>query len=314
MKTFIVGATGFVGANLAHKLAAEGEDEVHVLLRPSSKTWRLEPILEKLVVHRGDINDGPGLIQILSRARPQAVYHLAVYGAYPRQTDVAQMLQTAVFGTLNLLAAAHQAGAEIVVNIGSSSEYGVKSHPMKEDELLEPATGYGVAKAAQTLLCQEFSKEKKVPVITMRIFSAYGPYEEPGRLVPTVIQKALFGQPIPLANPKTARDFIYIDDVVAALLLAGRHPEFGGQIFNLGTGVQHTITEAVEIITKLAHSRSEPRWGEISSRDFDTGQWVADTAKLQSTLGFKPKYSLAEGLEKTIDWFRSNPQFHNFYE
>ena len=136
---------------------------------------------------------------------------------------------------------------------------------MRESDLLEPNSYYAVAKCAQTLLCQHVARTEKRPITTLRLFSAYGPYEEPSRLVPTLIQRCLAGQDLSLVPPETARDFVYVDDVVDAYLCTGALAKLRGEIVNVGTGVQSTIRDLVEAIVDHTGARVEIRWGAMQA-------------------------------------------------
>src|SRR5204863_142015 len=152
--------------------------------------------------------------------QPEWVFHLAAHGAYSWQTDVQQMVKTNLLGTINLVQACLNTGFDSFVNAGSSSEYGYKNHPPSEQELPEPNSHYAVSKVAATLFCQHTSRREGVRIRTLRLYSAFGAYEDPNRLMPTLIGRCLKGEFPPLVRPETARDYVYIDDVVDAFLLA----------------------------------------------------------------------------------------------
>jgi nucleoside-diphosphate-sugar epimerase len=310
MKAFISGISGFVGAGLARHLLAEGV-EVHGMVRGSSNLWRLEDIKNDIHLHIGDLLNKDSVTRAIKTTKPDVIFHLAVYGAYPTQKDADLILSTSLLSTLHLLNAAKEAGVGMVVNTGSSSEYGTKDHPMREDELIEPNSYYAVGKAAQTLLCQQFARQEKLPIVTLRLFSVYGPYEEPGRLVPTVIQHALAGKDVPVADPRIARDFIYLEDVVVAYSLAAKKPELSGEVFNLGTGTQRTLLELVDAIIAITDSRAKPAVGAYEKRSFDTYTWVGDMKKTGSLLGFTPRYTFQEGLVKSVAWFTEHGAYYN---
>ena len=301
MKVFITGISGFVGANLARGLLKDGV-EVYGLVRTSSDLWRLEGIEDKLHLHIGDLLDNASITAALNKARPDVLFHLGTYGTQPTQKDKETIIQSSLYSTIRLLDCAKKVGVGIVINTGSSSEYGTKDHPMREDELLEPNSYYAVGKAAQTLFCQQFAREEKLPIITLRLFSVYGPYEEPTRFIPTLVANTLANKDVSLANPKTARDFIYINDVIDAYRAAAMKPNLSGEVFNVGSGVQHTLREAFDIAHSLTKSRSKPLEGIYEGRSFDTDIWVADMSKTRSQLGIASKYTLSEGLQATIDW------------
>ena len=162
--------------------------------------------------------------QAVHRIRPDWVFHLAAYGAYSSQTGFARMVDINLMGTVSLLDACTEIGVEAFIYTGSSSEYGYKDHPPREDELLEPNSHYAITKAAATHYCQFVARKPDVNAIAVRLYSIYGPYEEPTRLIPTLIAHGLRGTLPPLVSPATARDFVYVDDAVDALICLAQKP------------------------------------------------------------------------------------------
>jgi nucleoside-diphosphate-sugar epimerase len=258
-----------------------------------------------LRAHEVDLADEEGLRRLVSEVRPELVYHLAAHGAYPSQSDPDRIIQTNILGTWNLLKALGQTDYEAFVSAGSSSEYGFKQFAMRETDLLEPNSYYAVAKCAQTLLCQHLARTEKRPINTLRIFSAYGPREEPTRLVPTLIRRCLQGEELLLVPPETARDFVYIDDVVDAFLRVEQLAKLQGEVINIGTGLQGTVRDVVEAILRHTGAHVECRWGAMQPRIWDSAIWVADCTRSKTLLGWRAQTSLDEGLRRTVAWARS---------
>ena len=209
----ITGGTGFVGSNMCRRLASLGH-EIHLLVRPSHNDWRIQDILSELQIYSVDFLDIKVLKSILSMIQPDWIFHLAAYGAYSFQNDTTNILNTNFISTHHLVEAALDVGFESFVNTGSSSEYGFKTKAHTENDVLEPNSYYAVSKAATTLYCSYTAKHKKVQMPTLRLYSVYGRYEDPRRLMPRLILKALESQYPPLVTPDTARDFIFIEDVI----------------------------------------------------------------------------------------------------
>jgi len=303
----VTGATGFVGACLTHRLI-KGKDNIHIILRKSSDAWRIKDILKKLKLHYVDLINRQQVVQEVKKIKPKIIYHLATYGGYHFQKEPKKILETNIFSTLNLLSACAETGFDAFVNTGSSSEYGTKSKPMSEGDLLEPGTYYGIAKASQTLLCQYLAKNDNLPVATLRLFSPYGPYEEPTRLIPVLINSCLTGKELNLISPKVVRDFNFIDDVINAFLkVPSKINKLSGQIINIADGKQRTLKEVVNIITANIPCRSKVNWEmEKVGRPYDTDIWQANISKARKLLNWRPKYSLEKGLLKTIIWFEKN--------
>ena len=305
-RVLITGGSGFVGANLARRLARDGH-EVHALLRPARNRWRLEAFPGRLIVHAGTVADRPGTTALVRDVRPQWIFHLAAHGAYPEQRDLEAMIQTNIMGAVNLIDASADAGVEAFINAGSSSEYGFKDHAPSESEVLEPSSDYAFTKASATLYCQSVAKRTGLPAVTLRLYSVYGPYEQPTRLIPTLIRMGLEKRLPPLVNPEIARDYVYVDDVSDAFVLAaesaGAHK---GAIYNLGSGRQTTLSEVVEVVRELLGISARPHWRSMAPRSWDTSTWVADPSLIRSELGWTPTTPLSQGLERTIAWTKQN--------
>lgn len=306
----ITGATGFVGCSLLRRLLHNGE-KTHIIVNRDARLWRIKDILDNVTCHVSDLSDPEGLKKIFSDVRPDIIYHLATYGAYHYQDEPDKIIQTNILGTWNLLKAASEIDYELFVNTGSSSEYGFKKFPMKETDMLEPASYYAVTKSSQTLLCSHIAREEKRPIVTLRPFSVYGPYEEPTRFIPTLMKSLYFKEPIKLVPPETARDQIYIDDLIDAYLLTGQLKKFPGETFNIGTGVQSSVKDVVETAVKVTGETTDFQWGTMPPRLWDTAIWVADISKARRLLNWSPKLNLEKGLSSMWDWFKAN---HACYE
>jgi UDP-glucose 4-epimerase len=305
-RVLLTGAGGFIGANLARRLLADGHD-LHLLLRPGHQRWRLEAIAEAATVHHGDIRIAEEVRAAMERIRPDWIFHLAAYGAYPAQRDLEQAAATNVVGTLNLSQAALAVGFEAFVNAGSSSEYGFKDRPPAEDAWLDPNSAYAATKAGATILLRHLALEHRVRITTLRLYSIYGPWEEPSRLLPNLVVLGLDGELPPLVSPDIARDFVYVDDCCDAFLLAALSSRQPGSVYNVGSGIQTTIREAVAAARTVLNIAAEPSWGSMEQRSWDTKSWVADSRLIREELGWEPRTTLAEGIESTAAWFRRSP-------
>jgi len=303
----VTGATGFVGANLVRRLI-KNKNKIHIILRKTSDTWRINDVKEKLNIYYADLNNNKELNKVIQRIKPNIIYHLATYGSYPfHRENSLKILETNILGTYNLLNACIDYGFNAFINIGSSSEYGVKSNPMSENDLLEPNSYYGVAKASQTLLCQSLAKNNNLPIVNLRLFSPYGPYEEPTRLIPILINSCLIGKDLNLVSKKTVRDFNFIDDIVDAFLkTASNANKLSGEILNIANGKQRTLEEVVSLIINLTKSKSKLNWGGMKDYSPETGIWEADISKAKKLLKWQPNYDLERGIKETINWFKKN--------
>ena len=305
-KVLITGGSGFVGANLTRRLLKDGH-EVHLFVRSSFNDWRIKDIIKHINIHYVDLSQRDSFSKKLVALKPDWIFHLAVYGAYSWQQNSNEIFQTNLISTINLLEEALKVGIESFINTGSSSEYGYKDHAPNEQEWLDPNSNYAVAKASATLYCRYVSQSQKVPITTLRLYSVYGPYEDPQRLIPTLIRCGLKGTWPPLVNPNTARDYIYIDDVCDAYIaVASSSMEQAGLVYNISSDKQTTLGELTHLTKTIFSIPSEPQWGSMPQRDWDTSVWVGNSHCIRESLGWKPHYNLEEGFKKTIEWHRAN--------
>ena len=305
MRVLVTGATGFVGANLVRRLIDSGW-ESHVTVRSESNQWRIAGLERQLTVHEADLRDSERVRRIVSLARPQVIYHLAACGGFTSQTESRDVLLSNLLGTVNLVRACEKLGFDCFVNTGSSSEYGIKQASMQEDDRVNPLGDYAVSKAAATLFCSSEALTKGLPIITLRLFSPYGPWDYPGRLIPYLI-KSYLRQEVPnLSAPGFVRDFVYIGDVVEAYLQAVKAPGIAGEVLNIGSGIQSSVGEVTSLLAEKLQATTPPRWGKYPPRPLEPKVWLADLGKVKAKLDWEPKTPLSEGLDKTILWFRDS--------
>jgi nucleoside-diphosphate-sugar epimerase len=305
-RVILTGATGFVGANLTRRLLRDGH-ELHLLVHPGYTAWRVAAIRDSVSMHEVDLCDPEALAHIVGRIHPDWVFHLAAHGAYSWQTDLRRMVQTNIVGTVNLVEACLATGFEAFVNTGSSSEYGFKDHASSEIDPVEPNSHYSVTKCSGTLFCRYAARSHGVNLHTLRLYSVYGPFEDDRRLIPTVIRLGMRGDLPPLADPDSAHDYVHVEDVCDAYLLAAGSPgQEPGSIYNVGTGVQTSLREVVEVARRVFDITTEPRWGSLPNYAWDTSVWMADSHKIQHALGWRPRHGFEEGFRLTAEWFRTD--------
>ncbi len=307
-RILITGATGFVGSHLARRQVASGA-EVGVMARSSSDGWRINDIAGELHWLQADLADEAAVSATVCAFRPRIIYHCAAFGAYADMQDQTLAIAKAnVMGTLNLLAAAMEVGFDLFVNTGSSGEYGICDRPMAEDMLPVPVNSYGASKTSACMFCSALARAHGLPIMTLRIFSPYGPMDDRRRLIPKVIDTLLAGEEMRLSTGDEARDYFYIDDLIDLYLrLPERAQPWRGEVLNGGWGRQTTIRDIVETVVRLTGSRSPLRWGTFPARDFDNSIWVADPTRVRAEFQWEPRIGLEEGLARTIAWHRDNP-------
>jgi nucleoside-diphosphate-sugar epimerase len=172
---------------------------------------------------------------------------------------------------------------------------------------------YGVSKSAATLYCQSVARNKKIPMVTLRLFSPYGCYEGHKRLIPSVILDCFRGKNPEIISFEFVRDFIFIKDVMDAYIRLLDAKEIIGEIINIGSGKQHTVGDIADTIIELTgdvlvpEASGTPRWPN------EPEKWEADITKAKKLLNWEPKYDLTRGLDATIKWFRENINLYKNY-
>jgi nucleoside-diphosphate-sugar epimerase len=302
-KILITGASGFIGSHLAKKCLKEGHS-VNVFLRGNSDLWRIEDVIKDLNVYNLSLYEEGKIREAIKEIKPEIVFHFASAIASSFKTSMGDDISSNIIGTWNLLSSLYSQDYELFINAGSSSEYGLKTQPMKEEDLLEPNSVHSFSKVAQTLMCKTYLNIQKKPIVTLRLFSVYGPYERQNRLIPMVVKNCIEEKKINLSSPKVARDFIYVDDVVDLCLDFNRFFGLEGEIINIGTGVQSTIEQVVNMVFDITGKKVECIWDK-DKRLWDTETWVADCSKAKRLLDWEYKINLREGLEKTINWMKN---------
>ena len=306
-RVLITGGAGFVGSNFVYKFLELG-NKIYVFEKEGVNLWRIQNIKNQITIYHPNLLDYKEAKEIIKKIKPDIVLHFATYGAYQKfQQDINLTIDINLNGTINLINACKEVGVECFIQTGTSSEYGIKEKPMKETDPISPDNFYAVTKGATTMYCQMMAQKFNFPVVIMRLFAVYGPFEDKERLIPTIIRAYLNKVPPKLSNPKSVRDFIFIDDIVNSYILAIKHiKKVKGEIFNIGYGKQYNIDEVVRVVKKLTTSKVNPIYGSTKPSQTEPKKWVANISKAKKILNWTPKYSLESGIKKNIEWLREN--------
>lgn len=297
----VMGASGFIGANLYKTLAAIRGDVYAVVNR--EKSWRLAEVNDERVI-AVDINDFAATKNLVNSVSPQTVFDCVAYGAYSFEEDTNLIYQTNFQAIVNLVSLLAAKPFSAFIHAGSSSEYGTNCSAPPEDSVCEPNSPYAVSKVALAGYLRFMGKQREFPCVNLRLYAVYGPLEDTSRLFPNLLRQALAGMLPPFVDARTSRDFIHVDDVCAAFIMAAAkmHPGLYGESFNIGTGIKTTIAELAEVTKRVFGVAAEPQFGTMEGRAWDLADWYADPRKAIERLGWKPLVKLEDGLRSMSHW------------
>src|SRR5271163_3554005 len=300
----VLGAGGFVGANLLRRLLKYREDVFGVVR--TLPAWRLDGIDRRHILE-ADLIDLAAARNLVTNVRPRTIFNCVAYGAYSFETDFDLIYRTNFSALVQLVELLAEADFTAFIHAGSSSEYGTKSAGPLEEESLQPNSHYSVSKAAASNYIAYAGKIRRLPIVNLRLYSVYGPLEDTSRLIPNLVAKGLKGSFPPLVDPNTSRDFIYIDDVCDAFVQAAARltPDIYGEALNIGTGRGTTIRQLAKIAADVFAIGEEPIFGSMAGRSWDLPDWYAAPGKAERLLNWTAKTDLATGLKLTSEWVRS---------
>jgi UDP-glucose 4-epimerase len=290
-RILVTGANGFIGAHLCRRLCQEGA-EVHAVYRTQ------RPIgAEGQRLWQADLSVLDSVKKIIGKVQPEIVFHLAshVKGA-PGLEHVLPTFQSNLQSTVNLLTVAAETTRPRVVLTGSMAE------PEAENGEQFPSAPYAAAKWASSGYARMFHALYKLPVVIARVFMVYGPGQiDLTKLIPYVTLALLQGKTPRIGSGERLVDWIYVSDVVDGFLTLAQAPDVDGATLELGSGALISIREIVQQLASLIGGKAE--FGALPDRPLEPTR-VAKTAETLARIGWKPRVSLQEGLERTVEWYR----------
>lgn len=299
---FVFGASGFIGANLFNDIYKIRKD-CYALTHDATKAWRLKLLNVPFenIIHCDILSDN-SVREVFERYKPQTLFNLAAYGAYSKQSSVNLTYETNVIGTANILQNCSK--ETVYIHAGSSSEYGFNCTAPKETDRVEPNSHYAVSKVSAAYLLEYYARVFDLKTLNLRLYSIYGYWEEPDRLIPKLVESVRQGALPSLVSPDISRDFVFIEDCVEAFLDAALKitSATAGKSYNIATGRKTTIGDLVETSRQTFGIKQEPKWGSMSNRKWDLAEWFGDPEAFETDFGWKAKTSLEDGLSKTKAW------------
>jgi nucleoside-diphosphate-sugar epimerase len=310
LRVLVTGAGGFVGASFLTALLRSGHHQVAILLRPETRLWRIEALLPKIEVLVADLGARRELAASLSQFQPDAIVHLAWDGVLGRDRNCIAQWRNLPAASL-LLESAAAAGAKHFIAMGSHAEYGPSPDRITEDDWPHPTTLYGAAKLATCILAEAMSQELGVRFAWLRLFSSYGPRDNPEWLVPHLIVQLLQRARPSVTKAEQLWDYLYVDNVADALLKVLDTPQATG-VFNLGSGSALPLRRIIETVRDMVDPSLEVGFGEVPYRPDQVMHLEAAIGRLTAATGWRPVTSLEQGLATTLDWYRKHGALARF--
>jgi UDP-glucose 4-epimerase len=303
VRTLVTGGAGFIGSHLARRLLSEG-NEVRVIDNFSTGSRaNLAGIEDSIELVEGDMQSYERVHNAVNGC--EVVFHEAALPSVPRSIqDPLTSNSVNVIGTLNLLLASRDSGVRRVVFASSSSIYGSDlTLPKQEDRAPRPIAPYAVAKLAAEGYCSSFSQVYGLETVALRYFNVFGPGQDPlsqyAAVIPKFITALLEGRaPTVNGDGEQSRDFTYIDNVIDANLLAAAVPGVSGQVFNIACGDRISLNRLLEDLRRIIGTKVEANY--VEARPGDVKHSLADIAKAEEMLGYRPAVDFSDGLERTV--------------
>lgn len=301
MNYLITGAAGFLGSALANQLAREGHQVRGLDDLSTGDPKSLSPDIH---FTRGDVNDRPQLWTMLQDV--DCVYHLAARVSvpesilYPREYNAVN-----VGGTVSLMEAMRDVGVKRVVFISSGAVYGDRSEqPLKVSNTPDPRSPYAVSKLAAEFYVRTIGDLWGIETVSLRVFNAYGPGQRLPPSHPPVIpfflrQAVRDGTLVVHGKGNQTRDYVYVDDVIRAMVAAATAPNISHAIINIGSGIETSVQDLVRLVLQVTGSHAEVV--ENPRTDPGVSRMCADLSEARQKLGYQPRYSLAQGLTLTLE-------------
>jgi UDP-glucose 4-epimerase len=312
-KYVVTGGAGFIGSALVRTLlgAGAGEGAVEVAVIDNLLTGHERNLAEvrgRIKFHQADIRD-PAAIGPLIRGA-DVVFHLAAIPSVPRSIDEPVLShQVNVDGTFNVLQAAAEGDVRRVVYAASSSAYGdSETLPKIETMLPRPKSPYALHKLVGEYYASVFHSCFGLETVSLRFFNVYGPRQDPASPysgVLSLFMKHLLARTAPtiFGNGEQSRDFTYVDDVAALCVKAAAAPGVAGKMYNAGNGGRYTLNFIWGLLEKMEGVEIAPQYGP--PRAGDVRHSMADTQAAVAELGHAPRFTIEEGLKRTLEWYRA---------
>ena len=300
-KILITGAAGFIGSNLINTLLKQ-ECEIAVINRSDN------PNFKNIKKYIGDICEYSFIEKSILDFQPNKVFHLAGYkNRSPDIAEVSLSLNVNLIGTLNLYQALLKVTTvESVVSLGTTDEYGINNSSFTESSFENPISPYGFSKFCGTQLAKFFNRNFNLPVVVLRPTIAYGPLQANDMFIPSLINTLIANKDFKMTEGNQLRDFIYISDLVEAMLIISESQNCSGEIFNVGYGESLKLKDVASTIASGLSKKYLLKLGSIPYRQNEVMKYNTCIDKISNALSWYPKVTFKKGIELTVKHYRED--------
>ena len=304
-RVLVLGGTGFLGSRLVRNLCNAGV-RPYLLLRSTSRMGRIEDLAQSCQIHIGDLTDLNTLHAIIHQVRPDIIFHAVGYGSHKGQNQHDELFNSNLLATHNLLMAIERIPDCRIIYSGTSLEQGMQNKPLQERSVPDPVSFYAATKTAASILVRQAAHHDNRPITILNPFSIYGLGEPANRLIPTAIRAGIEGHTLSLTQSGFARDYVFVEDVAEAYLMAAVNDRVVGETIHIAGGKAVSNERVVALIEEQLGHAITKRVGAYRPRVTDTSFWCADISKARKLLGWEPRHSLQQGLKMTVDWYQQH--------
>jgi len=305
MNYLVTGGAGFIGSHITDALI---KNDNQVIVVDDLSYGKRDNVNTNAEFHQLSISNRQEIEKLCNEYSIEGIFHLGAIASVQKSVENPELIhQVNLSGTLNILLAAKNSGVNKVVFSASAAAYGNNpSFPKKESMLPNPLSPYAVTKLSGEMYCKTFTDLYGLKTVALRYFNVYGPRQDPkseyAAVIPAFITKYLAGEQLIIyGDGKQTRDFVYVQDVVQGNLLAMEKDTCG--VFNIGTGCQTSLNQIIIILKELTNTHIKVKY--LEPRVGDVHDSVADISLATKHLNYYPKYSIKEGLNKTLEFFAS---------
>lgn len=319
---FVTGGAGFIGSSLSEKLIKQGNKVVAIdnfcdFYNPKIKENSIKELQknENFKLYRNDIRDRQAIKKIFNENKIDIVMHLAAMaGVRPSIENPILYQEVNCMGTQNILEEMKEHNIKKLVMASSSSVYGnCKEVPFKEDMIVDFAISpYAATKKANEVMTHVYHKLFNMNVVMLRFFTVYGPKQRPDLAINKFTRLMLKNEEIPMfGDGLTSRDYTYIDDIVDGIVRACNYTlenENVYEILNIGNSSPTSLKEMINTIAKVLDV--EPKVKQLLMQPGDVDRTYADISKAKKLIGYEPKTTFEEGIQKFVDWYKQNKELY----